>query len=36
MYFEYGLDEDLFWTMSEGLSSREKIVLECVSAIDAF
>ena len=36
MYFEYGLDADLFWMMSEILLSRSNIVLECVSAVNYF
>ena len=31
MSFEYGLHVYLFWIMSEGLSSRENIFIECVS-----
>ena len=34
--FEYGLDANLFLMMSEGLSSRENIVLEFVSAVNSF
>ena len=36
MSFEYGLDAFLFWIMSEGLSSREKSVLQCVSPVNDF
>ena len=36
MSFEYGLDTDFFWMMLEGLSSREKIFLECDSAVNTF
>ena len=36
MYFGYGLDADLFQMMSEGLSSRENIVLGCVCEVNVF
>ena len=36
MYFEYGLNADLFWMMTGGLSSREQILLECVFAVNVF
>ena len=36
MHFEYGLDEDLFQMMTEGLSSIEKIALEFVFEVNTF
>ena len=36
IYFEYGLDADLFQMMSEFLSSREKIALKFVCEVNAF
>ena len=36
MYFEYGLDDYLFWMMIEILLSRSQNFLECVSASNVF
>ena len=36
MCLVYGLDKGPFWIIPEGLFSIEKVVLECVSAVNYF